>query len=192
MRIAGGSLKGRPIGVPAGRGVRPTAAKVRAALFDILTHHDWPAAIAPGADGWPFAQVLDAFAGSGALGIEALSRGADHATFFETDPRHLDGLRQSLAALDLSARASVRRSDALRPPPATSVPADLVLLDPPYGRGLAAPATAALDRAGWIGRAAVLVVELPRREAAPAPDGFQTVIDRRYGDTHIVVLSRAA
>lgn len=190
MRIAGGSLRGRVVAAPPGRAVRPTSARVRAALFDILAHNNWPGGLGERGAAWPFAHVLDAFAGSGALGIEALSRGAERAVFFEADRQQAAALRRALEALGLAARAEVCHADALRPPAAGTGAADLVLLDPPYGRGLAEPALAALDRAGWIGRPAVVALELPRREEAPVVTDLAVAIDRRYGDTRLVVLSR--
>jgi 16S rRNA (guanine966-N2)-methyltransferase len=182
MRIVGGRHRGRPIRVPPGHDVRPTADRAREALFNVLVHADF------GGDGTsPIieARVLDAFAGSGALGLEALSRGAARLTCLELAADACRAIAANAAALDETARVTVRRADATRPPPAPGDPAvapcDLVLLDPPYGSGLAAPALTALAAAGWIAPGALVVVESGPRDAFEAPSGFALVDQRRYG-----------
>ena len=112
--------------------------------------------------------MLDAFAGTGALGLEALSRGAESAVFIENDPAALRALRANVAAAD--GRGGVLASDAVRPPPGR--PCSLIFLDPPYGAGLILPAMAALRRAGWMAPAALVVAELGREEALPGIDGL--------------------
>ena len=182
MRIVGGRHRGRPLGVPPGHDIRPTADRAREALFNVLLHADF------GGDGTSpviGARVLDAFAGSGALGLEALSRGAAQVTAMDNAGDALKAIAANAAALGETARVAVRRADATRPPPAPLDPAiapcDLVLLDPPYGSGLAGPALAALAAAGWIAPGALVVVEGgPRDELAPPP-GFALVETRRYG-----------
>jgi 16S rRNA (guanine966-N2)-methyltransferase len=131
--------------------------------------------------------VLDAFAGSGALGIEALSRGAAQASFLDESPAALAAIERNLSALAALDRATVRRADCLSPPRAAHA-CGLVFLDPPYGAGLAAPALAALAEAGWIAEGALCVVELSRDEAFAPPDGFAPLDDRRYGRARVVML----
>ena len=161
MRIIAGAWRGRALAAPPGEATRPTADRVRQALFDRLLHAAWA-----GRDAVEDAAVLDAFAGTGALGLEALSRGAASAVFIENDPAALLALRRNVAASDGKGR--VLAADALRPPPGT--PCRLIFLDPPYGAGLIGQAVAALARAGWIAPAALLIAELGRAESAPAAD----------------------
>ncbi len=161
MRIIAGAWRGRTLIVPDGEGTRPTADRVRQALFDRLLHAAWA-----GREAIEDAAVLDAFAGTGALGLEALSRGAASAVFIENDAKALLALRRNVAAADGKGR--VIAGDALRPPPGQ--PCGLVFLDPPYAAGLIGPAVAALARAGWIAPGALVVAELGRDEAAPAAE----------------------
>ncbi len=161
MRIIAGAWRGRALTAPPGEATRPTADRVRQALFDRLLHAAWA-----GRDAVEDAAVLDAFAGTGALGLEALSRGAASAVFIENDPAALLALRRNVAAADGKGR--VLAADALRPPPGT--PCRLIFLDPPYGAGLIGQAVAALARAGWIAPDALLIAELGRAEPDPAAD----------------------
>jgi len=172
MRIVGGSLGGRVLRAPPGAATRPTSEKVRQAIFNIL----------PDADG---AYVLDVFAGSGALGIEALSRGAAHATFFDTAKPALAAVRANLAELALDARATVIAGDAValaaRHQPLA--PYRLVFIDPPYRSDLAVRAALALAPAN-LANDAVIVIEHDRRNAPPDELGSLLRTDqRRYGDT---------
>ena len=161
MRIISGAWRGRALIAPQGDDTRPTADRVRQALFDRLLHAPWagPAMVVGAA-------VLDAFAGTGALGLEALSRGASSAVFIEQNRGALAALRSNIATCDAGKRARVLVADALRPPPGRQ--AGLVFLDPPYGQGLVERATAALTQAGWIGPGTLLVAELGRDDALPA------------------------
>jgi 16S rRNA (guanine966-N2)-methyltransferase len=175
VRIVGGALRGRRLTAPPGHDVRPTADRAREGLFNILAH---------GAAFSDFslagARVVDAFAGTGALGLEALSRGAAHATFLETDAAARQALQRNIAALDQGDRCDILARDATRPGRGR-MPASLVFLDPPYGMGLAEPAVTALAAAGWLAADAVVVVEHADGEAFAAPAGFETVEARRYG-----------
>ncbi len=185
MRIVAGLHRGRCLAAPAG--IRPTADRVRETLFNVLAHNPLGGALA-----LPEARVLDAFAGSGALGLEALSRGAARATFMESDAAALDAIRANVAALKEEARAEVLRADATRPPRGRA-PATLLLMDPPYGKDLAAPALAALADAGWLAPDALAVVELGARDdfAPPSELGasrFEVVDERRIGDGRLVFL----
>ena len=185
MRIVAGRHRGRRLLAPPGETVRPTSDRAREALFNILSHGQ------PAAEGIPFAgpAVLDAFAGTGALGLEALSRGAAEAAFVEQDRAALAILRQNIAALGEEGRARIVPGDATRPPRAPSVYA-LAFLDPPYRSGLAAAALTALDAAGWLTPDALAVVELAAREHMAPPAGFNLVDERVYGATRLIFLRR--
>ncbi len=185
MRIVAGRFRGRRIAVPSGAAARPTSARAREALFDILIHN--PAfADAPIAG----ATVVDAFAGSGALGLEALSRGARFVHFIDIDPAALAVVRENLSTLDAAARTALHRRDAADPGPAPEAAA-FAFLDPPYGAGLAGRALGALAAAGWLAPDAVATVEHGAGEALAPPDGFRTVLRRRYGRGVIDLLRRA-
>jgi len=187
MRVIGGSWRGRRLEAPEGRTVRPTSDRAREAIFNILAH-----GAHTGGEGSPIpdARVLDAFAGSGALGIEAMSRGAAQATFLDSDAEAVRAIQRNLTALKALAGTSVRRADCLAPPRAPA-PCDLVFLDPPYNQSLAAPALAALAAAGWIADGALCVVEQQHDEALEVPDGFEVVTERRYGKAKVTILRRA-
>ena len=167
MRIIGGRWRGRVLLAPAGQATRPTAERVRQALFDRLMHAPW--AGRAWLDG---ATVLDAYAGTGALGLEALSRGAAHAVFMERDRAALTALRANIAACagPGPVLARVIAGDVLAPPP--GLPMALVFLDPPYGQGAVPRAMAALTRQGWAGPDTVWAIETGREEAGP--DGAES------------------
>ena len=176
MRIVGGRLRGRSLAAPEGLAVRPTADRTREALFNILTQGRL-AEEGPALEG---ARLLDAFAGTGALGLEALSRGAARAFFLETDPAAQRALRRNIEALDQNDRAEVLTRDATHPGRA-SIPCNLALLDPPYGADLAVPALVALASEGWFVPDAIAVVEHGFKEKPASPDGFEALDERRYG-----------
>ena len=150
-----GAWRGRTLRAPPGSTTRPTADRVRQAVFDMLAHAPWA-----DADGVRGQIVLDAFAGTGALGLESLSRGAAHATFIERDRATLAALRVNVGACR-AANAVVLEADTFRPPRACAA-ATLVFLDPPYGVDAPARALPLLRAAGWIGDGALLVVETAR------------------------------
>jgi 16S rRNA (guanine966-N2)-methyltransferase len=184
MRVIAGRHRGRAIAVPPGRAVRPTASRAREALFDILNH----AAFVAG-ERVMGARVLDAFAGTGALGIEALSRGALHASFLERDPDARALLLANIRKLGEEGRATILAVDAVHPPRATA-PCQLVLMDPPYGEAVAAPSLAALAEQGWIAPGAIIALELPATPEFVAPAGFALLDERRYGRARILFLGR--
>ena len=164
---------------------RPTADRVREALFDILLS----AALAEGKDDLAGIAVLDVFAGSGALGFEALSRGATRAAFIETELDALSVLGANIRKLGVADRATPLRFDATKPPKAASG-YDLVMLDPPYRSGLAGPTLSALLKRGWIAPAATLVVEVAAGEPFAPPDGdFAITDERKYGAARLVFLT---
>lgn len=186
MRITGGDWRGRRLAVPRGRDVRPTSDRVREALFALLTHNDYGRADGPPLPG---GCVLDACAGTGALGIEALSRGALHATFFDRTRTALDCVRENLVMLGADARAVVRHTDATTPPSARPDEAcDLVFLDPPYASDVALRALAELTGRGWLAPQAIVVIEHGADAAPDAPAGFSEVDRRSYGDTSLLLL----
>jgi 16S rRNA (guanine966-N2)-methyltransferase len=188
MRIVAGSLKGRTIAAPDGDAIRPTSDRARQALFNILESGRFRHA-----DGRPLlagAIVLDAFAGTGAVGLEALSRGAAHVTFMDQDRQALALIRRNLAAYDLDDRAAIVQADAANPPSAPT-PHMLAFLDPPYGQDLAAPALAALAGRGWLAPDAVVAIELGKRDRLDAPAGFAMLDERRYGRARLIFLRYA-
>jgi 16S rRNA (guanine966-N2)-methyltransferase len=177
MRIVAGLWRGRALLAPKGDATRPTADRVRQALFDMLLHAPWA-----GRDSVVGATVLDAFAGTGALGLEALSRGAAHAHFLERDRAALAALRANIAAL--KAQATIHATDATRPPPGP--PCTLVFLDPPYGQGLVEKALAALAPAGWLAPGALVVAETAREE--PLALSAEILAERAHGAARITIL----
>jgi 16S rRNA (guanine966-N2)-methyltransferase len=182
MRIVGGKHRGRRIAAPPGEAVRPTSERAREALFNILAHGRFGSRPA-----FEDARVLDVFAGTGAFGLEALSRGARFATFIEKDREARDVLAANITALGESARTRLLSVDATAPPRADG-PYDLVFLDPPYRSGLAAPALIALAQAGWLAPGALVIVELAARGDFEPPPGFEMLEERRYGAGRLVFL----
>jgi 16S rRNA (guanine966-N2)-methyltransferase len=180
MRIVGGRLRGRPLAAPKSQAIRPTADRLREALFNILVH----------AHGDPVtgARVLDLFAGTGALGIEALSRGAAFVLFVDDGAEARSLLRENVATLGLGGTTRIFRRDATKLGDAHPVePFSLVSLDPPYGQGLAEKALVSARAGGWLTADAVIVVE----EAAgvfSAPEGFEEIERRKYDDTEFIFL----
>jgi 16S rRNA (guanine966-N2)-methyltransferase len=184
MRIIAGRHRGRPFRVPHGAGLRPTADRVREAVFNILGHN-------PDCPAFEDATVLDIFAGTGAYGLEALSRGAARAVFVDRDPLALRGIQRNAATLNEVHAAVLLKLDAARlpPPPRTArAPAVLAFLDPPYDSGLAIPALLALRSKGWIEADAVCVVEVAAKEAFSPPPGFTPLDERTYGAARVAFL----
>jgi 16S rRNA (guanine966-N2)-methyltransferase len=181
MRVVGGELKGRNIVAPASRDIRPTADRLRESVFNILVHaYDDP---------FQDARVLDLFAGTGALGIEAISRGAVFTLFVDNGAEARALLRNNVEALALGGVTKVYRRDATDLGPAHPMePFSLVFLDPPYGKGLAEKALASLRDGGWLEPNALLVVEEAKVAAFAAPDGYEELERRAYDDTEFVFL----
>ncbi len=181
MRIVAGRFRGRALAAvgkgDAGAQLRPTTDRVRESLFSVLSGQGV-------LDG---ARVLDLFAGTGALGLEALSRGAVHVTFVDDGAKAAQLLKRNITTLGVAGETRVIRRDARRLFAADTA-CDLVFLDPPYGRRLGAPALAAAVAGGWIAENALVVWE----EAAPqeVPEGFREVDRRAYGDTSVQLLRR--
>ncbi len=182
MRVTGGALSGRILKSPSSQAVRPTSDRLRGAIFNVLAH-----AYDDAANG---ARVLDLFAGTGALGIEALSRGADFALFVDDSAEGRALVRENIEALGLGGVSKLFRRDAtkLGPMPPQD-PFTLVFLDPPYGRGLGGKALASLQSGGWLAKDALLVLEESAEGEIGLPTGFTLIEKRDYGDTQIQILA---
>jgi len=178
MRIVAGAWRGRALIAPTGQATRPTADRVRQALFDMLLHAPWG-----GRDVVESARVLDAFAGTGAFGLEALSRGAAHATFLEQDRAALAALRANVGACRAEDRTAVLAVDVLAAPAGDGC--GLVFLDPPYGRDLVPRAMDRLRATGWIAPGALVVAETGRDEALP--DLGALLAERVHGAARVTV-----
>ena len=190
VRIIAGARKGRVLATPGGGATRPTADRVRQALFDVLAHAPWGgAALLEGA------HVLDAFAGTGALGLEAMSRGAAHAIFFETDRHALAALRTNVHACGWAEQCQIYPRDVTSPPAARATPASLLFLDPPYHKGLPATALAALTAKGWLAPNAIAVIETGRDEPPPfakenedpSPCPHDLLAERQHGAARLSI-----
>ena len=181
MRVVGGRLRSRPIAGPKGDGLRPTADRLREALFNILVHSY--------GDPVTGARVLDLFAGTGALGIEAVSRGADFALFVDDGVEARALLRNNTEALGLGGTTRIFRRDATKLGPVYPLePFTLGFLDPPYRKGLAEKALASAREGGWLKPAALIVVEEAADAGFEAPEGFEELKRRAYDDTELVFL----
>ena len=185
MRITGGKFGGRSLVAPRDARVRPTSDKVRQAIFNILLHNDFGTAL----EG---ARAADLFAGTGALGIEALSHGASFCLFVDDAAESRALIRENVEALALTGASKIWRRDATTLGPMAAGaggPFDLVFLDPPYRKGLIAPALASLRDGGWLADGALLVAEIAEDEDIPPTDGVRQLDERTYGDTRVLFLS---
>ena len=183
MRIVGGRLGGRVLRAPASHMIRPTSERLRESIFDILAHR-YP-------DLLEGARVVDLFAGSGALGFEALSRGASFALFVDDGAEARALLRGNVEAFGLGGVTRIWRADAAKLGKAPAgAPFTLAFLDPPYGKGLAGPALAALAAGGWLAEGALCVVEEAAKAEVAAPVGYDVEDERTYGDTKVMFLRR--
>lgn len=181
MRIVGGAFRGRRLAGPKSFSIRPTSDRLRETIFDILAHA-YPGSIEA-------ASVIDLFAGAGALGLEALSRGAARALFVDQGAEARALLRQNIEALGLGGVTRVFRRDATRLGVAPKGERfGLIFLDPPYGKNLAPPTLAELTRGDWLAPDALAVVEETANVAVEFPEGFREEETRRYGDTQVVFL----
>ena len=184
MRIVAGKHRGRILAAPEGRDTRPTAARAREGLFNILAHAGLGA---DGGSALPDAIVLDAFAGSGAFAFEALSRGAASATLLEIDRAALATAKANAQALKELDTVAIIPRDATKPGRADRTH-DLVFLDPPYGKGLAVTTLAALATNGWIAVNALVIAEIGAKESFAAPEGFDPLDERTYGAAKFVMM----
>jgi 16S rRNA (guanine966-N2)-methyltransferase len=185
VRIVGGRLRGRALAAPKSQAIRPTADRLRETLFNILLHSH--------GDPVTGARVLDLFAGTGALGLEALSRGAAFALFVDNAAEARALLRENVAALGLGGVSRIFRRDATKLGEAQPLaPFSLLFLDPPYGRGLAEQALASALAGGWIAPNALIAVEEAAKASVAAPEGFDELDRRRFDDTELSILRRAS
>ncbi|HEY1415822.1 MAG TPA: 16S rRNA (guanine(966)-N(2))-methyltransferase RsmD [Caulobacteraceae bacterium] len=181
MRIVAGAQRGRVLVAPKGHSTRPTADRTRQALFNVLEHAPWGRLVLG-------ARVIDLFAGSGALGLEALSRGAVFCLFVENDGAAREAIAANLAALRVTDRARVLAADAARLSQMTDHPFDLAFLDPPYNRGLAEASLPTL--AAHLAAAALVTVERGADERPLAVNGYELLDERRWGAAKVAFLKR--
>ena len=184
MRIVGGQFRGRALATPRSNAIRPTSDRTREAVFNVIAHN-FPEIL----EG---KRVLDLFAGTGALGLEALSRGASHSLFIEESAEGRGLIRDNVEALGLQGRTKIFRRDATTMGSVgTIAPFDLVFADPPYGKGLAERALGAALEGGWLREQALVVVEEASASPFRPPAGLVSVDRRDYGDTTVTFCSRA-
>ncbi|MFY0400430.1 MULTISPECIES: 16S rRNA (guanine(966)-N(2))-methyltransferase RsmD [Brevundimonas] len=184
MRIVAGSLKGRAIVTPEGQNTRPTSDRARQAIFNVLEHAPW-------AEGLHEARVIDLYAGSGALGFEALSRGAAFCLFVDTDDGARGAIRENMDAYGLFGRCRVHRRSAtdLGPRPGSAGEAfTLAFLDPPYARGLGEQTLARLLEGGWLAPGAIVVFERGSDEPEIDTPGYERLDARDYGAARVLFL----
>src|SRR5690625_440645 len=185
MRIIGGRFRGSHLATPgkAAEGqLRPTSDRVREAVFNLLAHGNYGQPSPPEAR-----RVRDLFAGTGALGIEALSRGASFAVFVEDHPASRALIRENVERLRLEGETRIWRRDATRLGPCRGAPFDLIFADPPYRRELGGRALASAREGGWIAPGAVGMLEIGRDEVAPDLPGLRLTEDRRYGENRMLI-----
>ena len=188
MRIVGGDLKGRRLQAPEDGRVRPTSDRIREALFNVLAHADF------GEFSLQDARVLDLFAGTGALGLEALSRGGSFALFVDDDATSRGLIRTNAETLGLTGRTKIYRRDATRlgPRASSAGPAfDLVFIDPPYGKGFGERALADLLGGDWLSPHALVVLEEDKSADVPVPPGFVELDRRSYATTQVIIMTLA-
>lgn len=184
MRIVGGEFRGRPLAAPRTQSIRPTSDRTREAVFNVIAHR-----FCDTLDG---ARVLDLFAGTGALGLEALSRGASFAMFIEDSTEGRGLIRDNVESFGLTGRTKIFRRDATGLGQAGTVqPFGLIFADPPYGKGLGERALASAKAGGWLMPGALCVVEESAEAAFGRVDGFELVDERSYGDTTVRFLALA-
>ena len=184
MRIVAGRHRRRRLIAPEGTGVRPTADRVRETLFNILASSDaWC-----GLDG---ARVADIFCGTGAIALEALSRGASHAVLVDNSPAALEAASRNIVALGEDCHTMLVRCDATKQLPDIPRPVDLAYLDPPWRSGLADAALENLRSSGWLRSGALAVLELPKATPLRVPEGFTQIDERTVGRARLVFLRLA-
>src|SRR5688572_22326235 len=184
MRIVAGRFKGRTLAAPGDAALRPTSDKVRQAIFNIIEHAAFASDFT-----LQDARVIDLFAGTGALGLEALSRGAKFCLFVEEAAESRAIIRENVEALGLTGASKIWRRDATNLGALdTLAPFDLAFLDPPYRKGLIAPALKGLATGGWLNPNALVIAEAAEDETMPIVDGYEILDDRVYGDTRIAFM----
>ncbi|MGB0574632.1 MAG: 16S rRNA (guanine(966)-N(2))-methyltransferase RsmD [Alphaproteobacteria bacterium] len=187
MRIVGGKHRGRQLLAPPGRELRPTSDRVRESVFNILTQ----GGEALGGHNWvQGALVIDGFAGTGAMGLEAVSRGAAHATLLDNQNVALGCCRDNIESLNEEENIDVYYADCLKLKTAPQ-PCSLIFLDPPYGLGLTVPALESLVSTGWVADKAIAVLEVDRTEEIQPPPAFSILDERQYGKAKILFLGNS-
>ena len=182
LRIIAGKHRGRRVETREHAKIRPTGSRARGAIFNILTHGNFRER-SPLVGG----RVVDLYCGTGALGLEALSRGAEHVTFIDQSAESMSLARANAAHMGETAAVHFIRSDSTSLPPART-PCTLAFLDPPYRSGLAAKSLISLDAQGWLLPGAIAVAEMEARELFTPPDHFALYDERKYGNTRIIFL----
>jgi 16S rRNA (guanine966-N2)-methyltransferase len=188
MRIVAGTFRGRQLVAPKGQSTRPTADRTRQALYNVLEHAPWTI-------GLQNRRIIDAFAGSGALGLEAMSRGGAFCLFLDHNAAAREAIGANAAALKLADRTRIDRRDPTTLSARSSgdgAPFDLVFLDPPYGQGLGEAALARLAAGDWLGSGALAVLERGVADPAPTPASFQLLDERTWGAARVSFLSQLA
>jgi 16S rRNA (guanine966-N2)-methyltransferase len=180
MRIIAGEWRGRPLAAPSGRQTRPTSDRAREGLFSMLQSR---------LGSFDGLRVADLFAGTGALGLEALSRGAAHCLFIDNDPQAIAAIRRNVEALGAAKRVEIRAQQAEHAAPPRQ-PCDLVLLDPPYGSALGEAGLHHICNPAWVARSGLVSIETAGGELA-VPDGFEVETERRFGKAQLKLLRRA-
>lgn len=186
MRVVGGQYRGRSIIAPQTRETRPTMDRTREAIFNILLNSPW----AKKEDGTSFLQgavVIDVFAGSGAYGLEALSHRAQHVTFFEQGPRASDAIEQNVFKFDVVNKTKIMQGNVLTVPVSKYAVADIAFFDPPYGEGLILKTIDVLGQKGWLNQKTLLVIETEDKNPDELPSGFQTLFERSYGRSKVII-----
>lgn len=181
IRIIAGTHRSRKLLVPETEAIRPTTDKAREALFSMLTHR-----LGTLESAW----VCDAFCGTGAYGLEAISRGAERAFFLDLDRSALTLARRNAESLREGSKCSFVSANLTRPP-AAPAPCHLLMLDPPYNKGLAESGLAALTAAGWATETALAAVEVARDETFTAPESWTIVTERNHGPARLIILERS-
>lgn len=184
MRIIAGTHRGKALARPPGNITRPMMDKVRESVFNILTHQNWKASDSNSLND---AIILDAFAGSGAIGLEAVSRGAKFAYFFDKSPKALAIVRENVWNLQEQQRCKLLKADATKPPRTTHA-MDLVFLDPPFGKNLVLICLPPLLREGWIDENTLIVAEVATNEGLIIPETFNVVFEKTYGTARVLFL----
>ncbi|MDG1287410.1 MAG: 16S rRNA (guanine(966)-N(2))-methyltransferase RsmD [Rickettsiales bacterium] len=184
MRIISGKHKNRRIEAPSGNEVRPTGARTREAIFNILTHGEYgDREVLQG-------RVADIFCGSGAMGLEALSRGAKHVTFVDKNRASLDAVEFNLDQFDETENCKILRTDSTQLPPANQ-PYDLLFLDPPYETGMGIASLKTALAGGWINENTAIVLEQSWKEPLELPDGLILLDERKYGISRMIFAKKA-
>lgn len=182
MRIIAGKHRSRNIDAPEGKSVRPTTDRMRERIFSMLQHHRYPALLN--------ARVADLYAGTGALGLEALSRGAGHATFVEKTQSTFSCLKKNVASLGEDDNTSLMKISA-RSLPFANEPYDIIFMDPPYHKGMVEPTLYCLLERNWLAEDGVIIAELAVDDELTIPDALTIIDDRKQGQQRILFMMKA-